>query len=51
VTGRNLWTIYNLVIQHRLEWIQAADRDFAGDKQPTITKIEVVVVKEESGSA
>jgi hypothetical protein len=46
VTGRNLWTIYNLIIQHRLEWIQAADRDFAEDGKPIILSIEVVEVKE-----
>lgn len=46
VTGRNLWTIYNLIVQHRLEWIVAAHRDFAGDGQPIILKIEVVELKE-----
>ncbi|VTR95126.1 conjugative relaxase domain protein : Uncharacterized protein OS=Blastopirellula marina DSM 3645 GN=DSM3645_27912 PE=4 SV=1: AAA_30: UvrD_C_2 [Gemmata massiliana] len=43
---RNLDRIYALVIQARMEWLRAADRDFASDGQPIITKIEVVKVEE-----
>ena len=45
VTGRNLGRVYNLVIQHRLEWVRPADRDFAGDGQPVITQITVEKVE------
>lgn len=45
VKGRNLHGIYTLIVQHRLEWIQAADRDFAEDGQPIVTSIEVVAEK------
>jgi hypothetical protein len=48
VTGRNLWVVYNLIVQHRLEWLRAADRDFAEDGQPIVLAIEVVEVKEEA---
>lgn len=44
VTGRNLWTIYNLIVQRRLEWIKAADRDFAGNKETIVLTVEVVEV-------
>ncbi len=36
VSGRNLLRIYCLIIQHRLEWIRAADRDYAESKEPII---------------
>lgn len=31
VKGRNLHGIYMLIVQHRLKWLAAADRDFAED--------------------
>jgi hypothetical protein len=46
VEGRSLWTIYNSIIQHRLEWIEEAIRDFAGDSEPLIKKVEVVEIEE-----
>ena len=46
VAGRNLERLYNLVIQSRMESLRAADRDFAADGQPIVTKIEVVKVEE-----
>jgi hypothetical protein len=46
VTGRNLWHIYNHIVQHRCEWVCAADRDFAEDGQPIILGIEVVEIRE-----
>lgn len=46
VIGRNLIRLYNLVIQARLEWIKAAERDFAADGEAIITRIEVVKVEE-----
>ena len=33
VTGRNLERLYTLVVQHRLDWLRAADRDYASDKE------------------
>ncbi len=42
VKGRNLHGIYTLIVQHRLEWLQAADRDFAEDGKPIVTSVEVV---------
>ncbi len=42
VEGRNLWTVYNLICQHRLEWIRKVDRDIgADDKKAVITGIKV----------
>ena len=47
VTGRNLGRIYNLVLQARMEWLRAADRDFNPDDGGfVITGIEVVKVEE-----
>lgn len=46
VTGRNLERIYHLVVQGRMEWLAAADRDFAGDKEPIILSIVVEKVQE-----
>ena len=48
VTGRNLRPIYDRINEHRLRRIRAVDRDFTadGDKQPVITGIELVEVKE-----
>jgi hypothetical protein len=45
VEGRNLFRLYNLVVQHRLEWIRAVDRDFGDDKQAIITGITVEQVE------
>ena len=45
VKGRNLHGIYTLALQHRLEWLAAADRDFAEDGKPIILSVEVVVEK------
>ena len=42
VEGRNLHGIYVLAVQGRLEWIKAADRDFAEDGKPIVLKVEVV---------
>jgi len=50
VRGRNLWRIYNYIVQHRLEWIREADRDFAGDQEAIITAIEIESVEEEAGA-
>jgi hypothetical protein len=47
VTGRNLSRLYNLVIQARMEWLKAADRDFARDGEVIITGIEVTKIEEE----
>jgi len=49
VRGRNLWTIYDYITQHRLAWIREADRDFAGDKEAIITAIAIEAVKETGG--
>lgn len=46
VTGRNLERLYNLVIQARMEWLKAADRDFT-DKATIITEIKVTEIKDE----
>jgi hypothetical protein len=47
VTGRNLERIYNLVIQHRLEWIRAEpDRDFEKDEKGYIATVTVEAVEE-----
>lgn len=48
--GRNLWTIYNGIIQHRIEWLKAADRDFGPEAAPYIKSIEVTEVREEPGA-
>lgn len=45
VKGRNLHGIYSLIVQGRLEWLQAAARDFAEDGQPVVTSVEVVPEK------
>lgn len=42
VKGRNLHGIYSLIVQGRLEWLQAAARDFAEDGQPVVLSVEVV---------
>lgn len=47
VTGRNLWVIYNNITQHRCEWIEAAVRDVAADREPVILGVEVVEVEAE----
>lgn len=46
VNGRNLGQIYMLVVQGRMEWLKAADRDFAEDGKPIITGIAVEKVEE-----
>lgn len=48
VTGRNLRPIYDRISEHRIRRLRVADRDFAPDtdKQPVITKIELVPVEE-----
>ena len=48
VTGRNLWPIYNYLCLHRLEWIESADYDFAGDKELIINSIAIEPVLEEN---
>lgn len=49
VTGRNLAKYYNLIIQGRLEWIKAADRDDGKDGEPIILNVEVVKLGENAG--
>ena len=39
VHGRNLQRIYMLVIQARMEWLRADDRDFAADGVPIILSL------------
>jgi len=46
VTGRNLEKLYNLVLQGRMEWLRAADRDFGQDGETIILKIDVVPVED-----
>jgi hypothetical protein len=41
VYGRNLWTIYNYLVLHKLEWLEQADRDFADHTHPIITRISI----------
>ncbi|MDZ4858037.1 MAG: hypothetical protein SGI88_03570 [Candidatus Hydrogenedentes bacterium] len=41
VSGRNLWSIYNYINSHRIEWIRKADRDFSGEQEPIITGITI----------
>ena len=45
VSGRNLARLYALVVRHRMEWLEAATRDFAGDGQCVITEITVEKVE------
>jgi hypothetical protein len=46
VTGTNLWKIYNYLHQHRLEWIEQADRSIGKDESvPLISKIDVEEIK------
>ncbi len=47
VEGTNLWKVYNYLVLHRLEWIEAADRPFGDGKQPVISKITIEAVEEE----
>jgi hypothetical protein len=49
VRGRNLRPVFDRINEHRVRRLRTVDRDFAadGDKQPIITKIEVVEVVEE----
>lgn len=47
VEGRNLWSVFNYLVLHRLEWIQPVDRDFEDGKKPVITKIVIEQVKED----
>ncbi|QEL16700.1 hypothetical protein [Limnoglobus roseus] len=41
VTGRNLERIYVHCLQGRMEWLQAADRDYAENGEMIIIAIEV----------
>ena len=47
VTGRNLERLYNLTIQHRLEWIRPADRDFGDENIGCVTSVEASAVAED----
>lgn len=47
VTGRNLWRIFLGIHLHKLEWLRKADRDFADEKQPIITRIQIDRIEEE----
>jgi hypothetical protein len=50
VRGRNLWTIYDNIVQHRLPWIREADQDFAADKEAIITAIAIEPVEEKEAA-
>ena len=47
VEGRNLWSVYNYLCLHRLEWVEQAIRDFEDGKKPVITRITIEKVEEE----
>lgn len=47
VEGTNLWSVYNYLCLHRLEWIAAADREFEDGDNPVITAISIEKVEEE----
>jgi len=51
VTGRNLERIYNLVIQHRLEWIRPAERDFGDESLGCVTSAEASIVADDYSPA
>jgi hypothetical protein len=44
VQGRNLHGLYQTILQHRIEWIEAVigGRDFDDMKRPVVTSVEVV---------
>jgi len=44
ITGRNLWRLFDYLHQHRMPWIMVADRDFAADSEPVITRIAIAEV-------
>jgi hypothetical protein len=46
VHGRNLWIIYNYLVQHRLEYIAEIDRDFEDGDKPVITRIDIDSLKD-----
>lgn len=41
IHGRNLWKLYRYIMEHRMPWVWRADRDFAEDRKPILTGIEV----------
>lgn len=44
IRGRNLWTLYDYIHQHRAAWVMQAARDFAQDGQTIVTRIDFVAV-------
>lgn len=50
VRGRNLWRMYDYIQLHRWPYLRVADRDFAGDKEPVVTSIDMQPLKEESNA-
>jgi len=53
IRGRNLRRLYELIHQHRIDWVMRVDRgrDFAGDGATVVTGIEIEEVRESNGQA
>jgi hypothetical protein len=49
IRGRNLWRLYDYIHQHRMPWVQQADRDFAADKEPIVSAISVTLLTDRRG--
>lgn len=39
IEGRNLWTLYSYIHQHRTPWVLTAARDFVANGEPIVTGV------------